>query len=202
MAEETKDEAKKTEYGRTTGTVKPGSIVEVAKGIHATILSTTGKEVKIGAYRAPVIEALKEAAESGKPMKFEGSWLKGHIGINKVSDADAPKAEKAPKEKAAKVELTEEQKAEKAAAAAAKRIEANKTRFPVVVGSVAEGDTLSVGGRDVKVTGLGAEFEVTDATHARLKSEFEDAGLGEIHFEVGAKVAYAKFDELEPSPAP
>lgn len=212
MAEDTKTEDKVKKDSQRVGTIKPGSVTDVAadgdkKGyVSALIVNAEGKEHPVRVYGEKRIERFKAYAEAGEARVFSGplGGKKGetpHVMVNAMYEVGGlkNKAEKAPKEpKAAKEPKVTKTPEERAAA----RAEANKTRFPVLVGSVSENETISVNGRDVKVVSFGSEFEVDEKTHARLKTEFEEAGLGEIHFEVGAKVAYAKFDEVEPSPAP
>ena len=109
---------------------------------------------------------------------------------------DELKANKPAKEP--KAELTEEEKAAKAEAGRLAAIERDKTRVPVVEGSVAEGGTVSVGGEDVAVTKLGAAWELdTDEKVAGLKERFPDVeGI-----EKGAKVQFASFEAPENAPA-
>lgn len=106
--------------------------------------------------------------------------------------AEKPAKEKA--EKAPKAELTDEEKAAKAEAAAAAAIERDKTRVPVIEGSVAEGDEITAGGETVKVDGLGKAWELDADGAEKLKARFPDvAGI-----EAGAKVQFASFKEPEP----
>lgn len=105
--------------------------------------------------------------------------------------ADKPAKEKA--EKAPKAELTEEEKAAKAEAAAAAAIERDKTRVPVVEGSVAEGDDVTVGGETVKVESLGRAWELDADGAEKLQARFPEVeGLV-----AGAKVQFANFKEPE-----
>ncbi|MBW3243392.1 hypothetical protein KUV57_12030 [Epibacterium sp. DP7N7-1] len=100
--------------------------------------------------------------------------------------------------KPAKTELSEEEKAAKAEAGLAAAKERDKTRLPVVEGSVSEGDTVSVGGEDVAVTKLGTAWELdTDEKVAGLKERFPEVeGI-----EKGAKVQFASFEAPEEAPA-
>ena len=98
-----------------------------------------------------------------------------------VYNANAPKS---PKPK-----MTEEEKAVAAEKRAAKRDLADKTRVPVFAGSVNMGDTISVDGSDVTVTGLGKAWELDETALDRLKARFPNA-----KFEIGASVQFAGFD--------
>lgn len=99
--------------------------------------------------------------------------------------------------KEAKPELSPEEaeaaKAERAAAARDRAIEADKTRVPVLSGSVAEGGTVSVNGTDVAVTKVGTEVELDDAAAARYTERFPDTD-----FKAGDKVSFAYFEAPEP----
>jgi len=104
--------------------------------------------------------------------------------------ADAPA--KAPKEKAEKKELTAEEKAAKAEASRAAALERDKTRVPVVAGSVEAGGTVVVDGEEVTVSKVGKAFELDEKGAADLAERFN------AEFKAGDKVAYATY---EPAPA-
>ena len=101
----------------------------------------------------------------------------------------------APKSAIPKPKLTEEEMAAIAEKRAAKLDLADKTRVPVLTGSVTMGDTISVNGNDVTVTGLGKNWDLDQTALDRLKARFPNA-----KFEVGASVQFAGFDapEMEP----
>lgn len=111
------------------------------------------------------------------------------------------KAAKATAKAAAKPEKTaEEVAAEKEVRAEANRqraIEADKTRVPVLSGSVAEGDTLANGEHgDVTVSKLGGEWALDDEDAVqRLAARFPEAGAS---FKVGDKVQFANFEVPQP----
>jgi hypothetical protein len=106
---------------------------------------------------------------------------------------DGLKAEKGEAKPEKTAEEIEAAKADRAAAARDRAIEADKTRVPVLSGSVAEGGTVSVGGNDVAVTKVGAEVELDDAAAARYAERFPDTS-----FKAGDKVSFAYFEAPEP----
>ena len=137
-------------------------------------------------------DAIREAARKDIALGAEGrktreDGLKAEKGEDKpAKEAKAPKAEKSPEE-------IEAAKAERAAASHGRMIEADKTRVPVLSGSVAEGGTVSVNGTDVAVTRIGTEVELDDAAAARYAERFPDTS-----FKVGDKVSFAHFEAPEP----
>jgi len=202
MADTDKKEAP---WSTRTGIVKPEIEEFESKGgkgaLRATIVNDEGKEYIIEAYSDKAKESLKAAAEAQTKFVIRGPayFTEGNVSHVLVGTCH-PQGEKvAKKEKEPKAELTEEEKAAKAEAAREAAIERDKTRVPVIEGSVAEGDSVTVGGESVTVTGVGRAWELeTDEQVAGLKERFPDVeGI-----EKGAKVQFAKFDEPEPTPEP
>lgn len=190
------------DWSTRVGTIKAGSITEVEKGIKAVVVNKDNKEMTVGAYNDAAIKKVRDAAEKGTPHIFRGDLLgRGetlHVGVQHVAEQGAPKAEKSadkPKadkaEKAPKPELTDEEKAARAEANRARALERDATRVAVVSGSVTEGDKLDLGDKEVSVTKLGAEFEVTEANKPDLLERFG------TEFNVGDKVQYASYDAPE-----
>lgn len=166
-----------------------------ADALRGKITNAEGKETIIEAFSEKAIASLREAAAAEGPYTVGGQayFTEGNVPHIMIATA-APKAEPKP-------ELTEEEKAARAEARAAAgheaALERDKTRVPVVEGSVTEGDSITVDGESVTVTGLGRAWELeTDEQVAGLKERFP----GVEGIEKGAKVQFAKFEE--PSPAP
>ncbi|WP_027234350.1 hypothetical protein [Leisingera caerulea] len=136
---------------------------------------------------AEVEPKIREAARRDIALGKEGRKAR-------EDELKAAKGASAPKK-----ELTEEEKAAKAEEARAAAIERDKTRVPVIEGSVAEGGTVTAGGADVTVTKLGRAWELeTDEAAAALQERFPDvAGI-----EKGAKVQFASFEAPEADMAP
>lgn len=163
--------------------------------LRGKITNAEGKETIIEAFSDKAKEALREAAAAEGPYTIGGQayFTEGNVPHIMVASCN-PQAEP-------KAELTEEEKAARAEARAAASheaaIERDKTRVPVVEGSVAEGDSITVGGESVTVTGLGRAWELeNDEQVAGLKERFPDVeGI-----EKGAKVQFAKFEEPSPEP--
>lgn len=129
-------------------------------------------------------EAIRLAARADIALGVEG----------RKAREDALKA--AQPEKAAKepevVKTPEEIEAAKEARAVAGReraLEADKTRVPVLTGSVAEGGTVTVGGVDVTVTKVGAPVDLTEESAARYAERFPD-----LAFKGGDSVSFAYFE--------
>lgn len=200
MAEDKKSEKKNDgpEWGGFKGTIVKGSLKEVDDKLEAVGKTAEGKEHVVIAYphQKNGAEALRAAHESGKETVVRGPMLgsskKGtfHFGAAIVRDADAPKAEKAPKP-----ELTAEEKAARSEAAAQRREEADKTRVPVVVGSADVDGSIEVDGETVTVTDLGTAWKLEDeaAVEALAKRFPQVEGL-----KVGDEVQFAKFAVPEP----
>lgn len=206
MAEE-KTEKKNDgpDWGGFKGTIVKGSLKEEDGKLLATGKTAEGKEHAVIAYphQKKGAEALRAAHDSGKEVIVRGPMLgsskKGtfHFGAATVRDADAPKAEKA-----AKPELSDEEKeaAKKARAEAnaKRRDEADKTRVPVVVGSVEAGAEIEVNGETMTVTDLGSAWKLEDeAAVEALAKRFP----GVEGLKVGDEVQFAKFEEPSPEPA-
>lgn len=120
-------------------------------------------------------------------------------GMTKEARAEREAGLKAAKpEKAAKVELTEEEKAAKAEAAKARAAEADKTRVPVIAGSVEAGGEVTVDGNTVTVAELGAAWDLDADGAERLKARFPDVE-GIV---AGVSVQFAKFTVPEPAEEP
>lgn len=102
----------------------------------------------------------------------------------------------APKSAMPKPELTDEEKAARDAQRLKNLEGRDKTRLPVLEGTA--GETVSVGGQDVAVTGLGRAWELEDqgAVDALVKR------FPETEFKVGDKVQFAKFAAPEPVEEP
>lgn len=199
--EKQEDKAKnKPEWGGFKGTIVKGSLKEDDGKLLAVGRTAEGKEHHLVAYphQKNGAEALRAAHESGKEVVVRGPMLgssnKGtfHFGAAMIKDPGAPKAEKR--------ELTAEEKAAKAEERAAQMAARDKSQFPVKVGSVAEGDTITVDGNEFDVTGLGREFEIDKDNVGSIAERF-----GGAEFEIGDKVQFAKFDpekEKAADPAP
>ena len=184
------------DWSTRAGVVQKDSIVEAGKGIKATIVNKDGKPNTIGAYTEKSIAKIREVAETGEPVIVRGDLLgRGntlHVAASYIKGQNEPAAEKGAKApKADKPEMSDEEKAAAATARAeanrARALERDATRVPVKVGTVAEGDKLDVNGKEVEVTKLGAEFEVSENGKVDLQERFG------FEFEVGDKVQYAQF---------
>lgn len=194
------DNKKDREWSTRTGVIKEGSIDTEYKtaggkeGHRAVIVNAEGAEHFVVAFNDNQKKRLAEAAASEKPMVLRGPafFEAGNVAnvmVNTVAELGAPREKK---------ELTEEEKAGKAARAKEAAIERDKTRLPVIEGTVEENGTVSVDGTDVKVTGLGQAWELTEEKLAALQERFPDVdGL-----KVGDKVQFASFEAPEPEDAP
>ena len=189
-------DGKKRDWSTRVGVVKEGSLEDFKtengkEGQRAVIVNKEGKENFIVAFSDNQKENLKKAVESGEPQVVRGPAFfnkerESFVMANTVNDHNPA---------APKPELTEEEKAAKAAERRAAALERDKTRVPVVEGSVAEGATITAGGADVTVSSLGQAWELdSEEKVAALSERFPDAeGI-----ELGAKVQFANFDAPEP----
>lgn len=139
---------------------------------------------------------IREAARKDIALGTEGR--KAREDALKAEAGEKPKASK----KADKPELSDEEKEAakqaRAEANAKRRDEADKTRVPVVAGSVEAGAEIDVNGDTMVVTDLGSTWKLEDdaAVEALVKRFPHVEGL-----KVGDEVQFAKFEEPSPEPA-
>lgn len=198
MADEKKNDR---DWSTRVGTIKSVEEFKDKQGgdaLRAIVVNAEGKESIVEGFGEKGVAKIREAEASDKPMVFRGPayFTQGNVAHVMVMQV---KVQGEPKAKAEKKELTEEEKAAKAEAARAAAVERDATRVPVIEGSVAEGETVSVNGSDVSVTSLGRAWELdTEEKVAQLQERFPDvAGL-----EVGAKVQFANFEAPENESSP
>lgn len=111
---------------------------------------------------------------------------------------DEIKAQKAVDKETAKAAAAENAEA-RAAASREAALERDKTRVPVISGSVEEGAVISNGEADVTVTKIGRAFTLDEASATSLAERFPGTT-----FSAGDEVAYASFEapELEDDTTP
>lgn len=186
IAEKRAAEADKTLHSKVGGFLtgdNDGSwfVRDLSEEQKAAIVAAAGEDLALGA------EGRKARETELKAAKAEAK-----------EEAKAAKAEARAAAKAARP--AEEVAAEKEARAEASRqrsLEADRTRVPVLSGSVAEGDTLTNGDHgDVTVSKLGSEWALDDEDAVqRLAERFPEAGAS---FKVGDKVQFANFEVPQP----
>jgi hypothetical protein len=186
----------KNVWSTRVGTIKEGSLEDFKtengkEGQRAVIVNKEGKENFIVAFTDAQKTRLKEAVEAGVAQVVRGPAFfnkdrESFVMVNTVKEYNP---------EAPKPELTEEEKAAKAAERKAAVAERDKTRVPVVEGSVAEGDAVTVNGEEVSVTALGTAWELdTEEKVEALAARFPDVeGIA-----LGAKVQFASFEAPEP----
>lgn len=125
---------------------------------------------------------IREAARADIALGQDGR--KAREDALKAEKGDAPKAKKAEKK-----ELSAEEQASRDEANAKRMKERDAKQFPVVVGTVKEGATLVVDGKDVTVEEFGTEFEIDEKNVDSIAARF-----GIDKFDIGTKVQFAKFD--------
>lgn len=199
MADEKNTENR--EWSTRVGTIKAGSVEPFKTkadkdALRAIVVNAEGKENIVEAFTEAAQAKLNAAVEKGGEFVFRGpayfsAGNESHVMIATVSERGEPRAK-------ASAEQTDEEKAARAEASRAATAERDKTRVPVVVGSVGEGDSLTVGDQSVTVTGLGRAWKLETAEQvAGLKDRFPDVD----GIEAGADVQFATFEAPEAEPA-
>lgn len=135
-------------------------------------------------------EAIRVAARADIALGQEGRKAREDA-LKAAQPEKATKEAKEPKE-APVAKTPEELEAAKESRAVANRermVEADKTRVPVITGSVAEGGSVKVDGVDVTVTKVGAPVELNAESAARYAERFPDVKL-----KAGDSVSFAYFE--------